>query len=384
MESLIKQASIQFRRTHDGSTHYSIWDQLKEGAWKNILPENLLESALIDGVDRTHYKPVLRDFHLMHRGMLWDEQKKIPYDPIFTPNKVNANLDLFLKESQRFFKQFEGKKIGVQLSGGLDSSIIIGLLKYFKMQFNLVGLTNKRFEFRTESHIQNILAAWADKTILVEYDTCLPYSHIDKVPPHQYPEEYIRTFGPDYIMSQKAQELGIEVLITGQGGDNVYGDEILNKSPEELKWMPHTYYQGWLEDLVYTPRGIELVPFYADERISELIYSLRFGQKEDIPKVWARQFFKDFLPRELSEYIYHSDFWGFIISGVQEVMPQLPLLFEQTYDLTQNNHFNKEKVNDLMKIDLLDHKKETYMQIEPLLGIAVWIDSLVRGGIIKK
>jgi hypothetical protein len=100
--------------------------------------------------------------------------------------------------------------------------------------------------------------------------------------------------------------------------------------------------------------------------------------------VWARQFFKDFLPRELSEYIYHSDFWGFIISGVQEVMPQLPLLFEQTYDLTQNNHFNKEKVNDLMKIDLLDHKKETYMQIEPLLGIAVWIDSLVRGGIIKK
>jgi hypothetical protein len=382
MESLIKQSNIKFRSTQDGSLYDTIWEQLNKGAWKNIAPENLLQSALIDGVDRTKFNPVLKDFYLIHRGMLWDEKTRTPYDPIFTPKKVNTNLDLFLEEAQRFFKQFEEKQVGVQLSGGLDSSIIIGLLKYFKIPFNLVGLTNKRFEFRTEYHIQNILAEWADKTILIDYETCLPYSHIDKAPTHQYPEEYIRTFGPDYIMACKAKEMGVEVLFTGQGGDNVFGEEI-KENPRELKWMPHTYYQGWLEDLVYAPQGVELVPFYADERISQMIYNLRLGQKADIPKVWARQFFKDFLPRELVDYTYHSDFWGFIISGVQEVMPKLPLLFEQTYDLTQNKHFNKEKVNDLMKIDLLDHKKETYMQIEPLLGIAVWIDSLVRGGIIK-
>jgi hypothetical protein len=384
MESIQPQPSIHFRSTQIGFKYDSIWKELKGGAWKNMAPENLLNSALIDGVDRTFYKPTLNDFFLIHRGMLWNEEKHIPYDPIFIPRKVNANLDLFLEVCYQFFKAYEGKQIGVQLSGGLDSSLIIGLLHHFKIPFKLIGLSNKRFEFRTESHIQNILAEWADECILLDYETCLPYSHLDKVPPHQYPEEYIRTFGPDYIMAQKAKELGVEILLTGQGGDNVFGDEISNKPPEELKWMPHTYHQGWVEDLVYAPQGIELVPFYADERISELIYNLRIGEKEDILKIWARRFFKDFLPRELVEFTYHSDFWGFIISGVQEVMPKLPLLFEQTYDLTQNKYFNKRKVSELLAIDLLDHKKETYMQIEPLLGIAVWIDSLVRGGIIKK
>lgn len=383
MKFLIAQPSIYFRSTKDGLQYDTIWEQLKMGAWKNIAPENLLNAALIDGVDRSHYKPTLKDFYLLQKGMLWDESKQTPYDPIFIPKIVDASLDLFLKESHRFFKQYNGKQIGVQLSGGLDSSIIIGLLHHFKIPFKLVGLANKRFEFRTERHIQNILSEWAEETILVDYETCLPYSHIEKVPPHQYPEEYIRSFGPDYIIAQKAKELGIEVLLTGQGGDNVFGDKI-DENPENLKWMPHTYYQGWPEDLVYEPQGVELVPFYADEGISELIYNLRLGQKADIPKVWARQFFKDFLPRELVDYTYHSDFWGFIIDGVQEMMPKLPLLFEQTYDLTQNKYFNNDKVKQLMAIDLLDHKKETYMQIEPLLGIAVWIDSLVRGGIIKK
>ena len=383
MEKLYRQPSIHFRSTQNGLRYDSIWKELKEGAWKNISPENLLDAALIDGVDRTLYKPVLKDFYLIHECMLWDESKKIPYDPIFIPKKVDANLDSFLEEANHFFKRYQGKQIGVQLSGGLDSSIIIGLLHYLKIPFKLIGLKNKRFEFRTESRVQNLLSEWAEETILIDYETCLPYTYIDKLPPHQYPEEYIRTFGPDYIMAKKAKEMGIEVLLTGQGGDNVFGEQI-KENPIDLKWMPHTYYQGWLEDLVYTPKGIELVPFYADERISELIYNLRLGQKEDIPKVWARQFFKDFLPRELVEYTYHSDFWGFIITGVQEVMPKLPVLFEQTYDLTQNEFFNIKKVKELMAIDLLDHKKETYMQIEPLLGIAVWIDSLVRGGIIKK
>lgn len=382
MGILYEQPSIHFRHTQSGLYYDSIWEPLKEGTWKNIAPENLLESALINGVDRTYYKPTLKDFYLVHRGMLWDESKQMPYDSFFIPKKVDVNLDLFLDEAYRFFKNYEGKQIGVQLSGGLDSSIIIGLLHHFKIPFKLVGLANKRYEFRTESHIQNILSGWAEDTILIDYETCLPYSYIEKVPSHQYPEEYIRTFGPDYIMAQKAKELGIDILLTGQGGDNVFGDNI-KENPMELNWMPHTYSQEWLEDLVYTPHGIELVPFYADERISELIYNLRLGQKEDIPKVWARQFFKDFLPKELVEFTYHSDFWGFVITGVQEVMPKLPFLFEQTYDLTQNKFFNKEKVKELLAIDLLDHKKETYMQIEPLLGIAVWIDSLVRGGVIK-
>lgn len=381
MEQLIPQPNIHFRNTLTGERSDDIWKELNNGLWKNIAPENILENSMIEGVDRSLYKPVLKEFYLVQNGMLWDEKQKTPFDPIFKPKEMSVDLNIFLQEAYRFFIKFEGKKIGVQLSGGLDSSIIIGLLRYFNIPFYLVGLTNKRFEFRTESHIQNILAQWSNNTVLIDYETCLPYTNLENVPPHQYPEEYIRTFAPDFEMAKTAKEMGIEILITGQGGDNVFGDAI-SLLPEKLKWMPHTYFEAWLQDLVYTPQGIELVPFYGNEIISNLIYNLRRGQKEDISKIWARKFFKDFLPKELAEYNYHSDFWGFVISGVQGVIPKIPLLFEQTYDLTQNKYFSKEKVKELMSIDLLDHKKETYMQIEPLLGISVWIDSLVKHKII--
>lgn len=382
MEKYPEQPSVNFGIATTGLQLDNIWPLLEEGLWKNIEPHNLLDAALLCGVDRSLYKPVLKDTYLIHRGMLWNKSKHMPYDPIFIPRKVKVDYDIFLEKVCLFFNKYQNKQIGVQLSGGLDSSLIIGLLHYLKIPFKLIGLANNRFEFRTERHIQNLLAGWATQTIFVDYETCLPYSYIDKVPAHQYPEEYIRAFGADYVMAEAAKELGIEVLFTGQGGDNVFGDAIYD-NPIDLKWMPHTYIQGWLQDLVYKPQGIELIPFYADEGISELIYNLRLGQKEDIPKVWARHFFKDFLPKELVSYTYHSDFWGFVISGVQEVMPKLPSLFEQTYTLTQNKFFSPEMVKKLNKIDLLDHKKETYMQIEPLIGIAVWIDSLVKVGIMK-
>lgn len=211
IQQQFSQPNIHFIHTTTGDVHQTIWEELKKGGYKNIAPENLLENAFIDGVDRTLFKPVLKDYFLVQKGMLWDKEKKMPYDPIFIPNRINANLDMFLATAHQFFEQFKGKKIGVQLSGGLDSSIIIGLLKYFKIPFKLVGLANKRFDFRTESHIQNILSEWADETILIDYEACLPYSHIDKVPPHQYPEEYIRTFGPDCVMAKTAKQLGIEV-----------------------------------------------------------------------------------------------------------------------------------------------------------------------------
>lgn len=382
MQNLLSQPSLHFRHASNGVIYNTIWEELKNGQYKSIAPEHILKNALIDGVDRTQNKPVLKDYFPIHKGMLWNEEEKIPFDPIFIPNRMDVNMDCFLETSYCFFEQYKEKKIAVQLSGGLDSSIIIGLLKYFNIPFYLVGLTNQRFEFRTEKKIQNILAEWAQKTVLIDFENCLPYSHIDKVPAHQYPEEYIRSFGPDYIMAQVSQEIGIEVLITGQGGDNLFGDAIY-ENPTELKWMPHTYYEGWSQDLIYAPAKIELVPFYGYPKISELIYNLRFGHNEDITKIWARQFFKDFLPKELVTHCYRSDFWGLVISGVQQLIPHLPLMFEKTYELTKNNYFHKDKVKEILKIDFLDHTKENYMIIEPLIGISVWIDSLVRGGIIK-
>jgi hypothetical protein len=376
------QKNIHFRNVYNGVKREEIWDELANGLYKKIVPENNILNALIEGVDTSKYKPVLKDFYCLKKGMGWDENLKIPYDPVFKPIKFDANLDTFLINAFNFFNQFRGKKIGVQLSGGLDSSLIIGLLKYFKIPFYLIGLKNNRFEFRTESYIQNILCQWADDAVLIDFESCLPYSNLESVPAHQYPDEYIRTFAPDFEIAKASRNLGIEILITGHGGDNVFGDAI-SMNPRDSIWMPHTYFEPWLQDLVYSPQGIKIVPFYGDENINNVIFNLRIGQKRDRSKIWARKYFQDFLPKELVDYSYHSDFWGFVISGVQDVLPKLPILFEQTYYLTQNNFFSKEKLKEIKKIDLLNQSKQNYMEIEPLIGIAVWIDSLVKHGIVK-
>ena len=289
---------VDFIDIQSGKIYKDIWKHLSKGLWRDLMPENH-EFNVIQGVsNRPKHKPVLKNILPIYPEMKWNSKKKQLEDPYFIPVKKAASLKDFLNASELFFNNFSNKKIGVQHSGGLDTGIIISLLKLFKIPFSLVGMTTNRYEFRTEKYIQNKLSEWSNEVTLIDYENHLPFFDLEKVPVFQYPEMLCLNYSSENAMALECERLGIEVLLTGNGGDNVFSDKIY-ENPIFSTWRPQIFTDNWLSDIVYSPRGVQLIPFFGDKLIIQVIYNLRIGQSEDNSKIWARNFFKDFLPQEL-------------------------------------------------------------------------------------
>lgn len=367
--------SYHFRNIITGEYVENLWKYLNPINWENIYPESFEYNNLIGVLNRSEAKPVVGEFIPIYRGMKWDDTSKRVLDPTYIPKRFNADMSALLEAVSAFFKQYEGKKIGVQLSGGLDSSIVIGLLKYFKIPFYLVGMSTTRYEFRTERHVQQLLREWAVESVLLDYESYLPLSDLQEVPKHQHPDLLVNNYSSNRAMALECKKLGVEVLLTGEGGDNLFAEAISMK-PEHCTWIPQSFGDTWLPEMVYSPCGVDLVPFYEGKGILDAIYNLRIGQNEDNAKLWAREYFKEFIPSELVNYTYCADFWGIYISGLQKVIPEIKVLFEKSFEITQNKYFSQKAINELLSQDLLNAKKDIYQKIEARIALAVWINSL--------
>lgn len=358
----------------------SIWTLLQSGLWKAADPLKFEQNNLLGVLKRSDWKRVIPDLIPLYPGMEFIQTSQTTFDPTHVPSIFEADWDTVVAAASTFFKKFDGKKIGVQLSGGLDSSIIIGLLSYLKIPFYLVGMTTNRYEFRTERYIQEGLIPLAKDTVLLDYNEYLPLSNLLDVPLHQYPELLSINYSSENAMALACQNLGIEVLLTGDGGDNLFAEEIPD-NPEQCPWLPQVFSDPWPAEYIYGPRGVALIPFFADEGFMDCIFNLRRGKGEDNSKWWARDYFKQILPQELVNYNYCADFWGLYVSGMQEAIPTIKELFDRAFELTGNEIFSSSSTKSLLEQDLLDPKKEMYQTIEARTAFAVWLYGLKKTGI---
>ena len=376
-QNRIIESSVHYHFLKTGERKVTIWQELEAGAWKHIQPEVFESNTQLGEINRSSRRPVIKDILPIYQGMVWDEQNNRASDPRFLPQLQPTSLNDLLQAVKKFFDRFQDKHIGVHLSGGLDSSIIIALLKHFQIPFSLVGMTSKRYEFRTERYIQHILAEWGKAAVLLDYESYLPLSFMEEVPPHQHPEMLSGDYYKSVAMAKECKQLGINLLLTGNGGDNLFAEPI-TKNPAKCTWMPQVFCDTWLEDFAYRPHGVEVQTFYADEGVMNAIYNLRLGQSEDNAKLWARQFFKDFLPNELVTYTYCADFWGLHIDGLLHALPTIKKLFNQAYDFTENPYFSPQKAKELLNQDLLAAEKKKYQAIESRIVLAIWLNSLFK------
>lgn len=380
VSQIIKQKtnepSIHFVNIQKGEIHTDIYKSLSEGLWRDLSPENYEYNVMQGLLNRPNCKPVLKDILPIYPEMRWNSEKKQLEDPYLIPIKRETSLKDFLIAAKSFFDTFSNKKIGVQLSGGLDSSIIIALLKHFGIPFSLIGMSSSQYEFRTERHIQHILAEWSNDVSLLDYEKHLPLFDIDKVPAFQYPDMLCLNYSADNAMALECERLGVDILLTGNGGDNVFTDNV-PENPELSTWLPQIFTDTWLNDIIYTPKGVQLVPFFGDKQVMQTLYNLRLGQPEDNAKLWARNFFRDFIPKELVNYTYCADFWGLYISGLQKSIPTVHKLLNRAYDLTNHHCFSDKVVDELFNQDLLNAHKSMYQKIEARISLAVWLNALI-------
>jgi hypothetical protein len=286
-------------------------------------------------------------------------------------------LEDFLSKSKAFLERFQSNHIGVQLSGGVDSSLIIGILKFLGIKYTLIGYCNKRYEFRTESYIQNLLAEECDGSIFIDYEAHLPYSGLIYTPTHQHPDMSCCGLSANQAMASACQDAGVDILLSGCGGDLALGDDV---NGANSRWVPALFNYSWLQDIVYSPKGVRLLSFFSDHDILECLWNLRRGQKADPRKLWARHYFRDFLPKELVDFTYKADFWGLYTDGLVNSLPEIRLIHKRAYELSGNPYFEEENLDEILKNDLFNCDQKLYQKIEARISSAVWIKALLDNG----
>ena len=371
-----RQPNLRFIHLPTGLEAPSVWKQLHEtNFWRKAQFDNHEANSLSGAADRTGYRPVLTDWLALETGQIWCTQTKQAIDPVHIPVDGKESLSRFVDASRAFFSRFEGRKIGVQLSGGVDSSLIIGLLRHLGIRHGLVGLKSDRYEFRTERVIQERLAEQNYETELIDEATCLPCSGLNQVPPHQIPDLLSLNLAQDRMMAEACQRLNIEVLLSGGGGDTLLGQAV-HSDPQSCTWRPQTFIDPFPVDVAYAPRGIEFCSFFDNREIVDAIWCLRRGQRDDQRKLWARNYFRAFLPRELVDFQYRADFWGRYIDGLAKAYDKIREIHARAFEITGNSYFDPVKLEALLSQDIYRPRKEFYQRIESRASSAVWICSL--------
>lgn len=373
----IEQPSLLFYNGRTRQFQSDIWNELEQGLWQDYNIDNRLYNDSISEMRLSEWKPIFSHIYPIYPGVKWDMISKTYKEERYFPQyDTNPSIQKFFSAAEAFFDKYRGKKIGVHLSGGLDSSLIICLLHHFHIPCILIGFSTERFEFRTERAIQNKLMEYGELSELIDLELYPFYSNLSNTPKHQVPDSYIKQNEASKVLAAAFARQGVEVVFTGQGGDSLLVDAV---KPETTSFnIKNEFTFPWEQDLMYLPLGIELVSFFSDTSIIDAICSLRLGQKDDPLKWWARKTFKEILPIELSDYAYCADFFGVSMSGLEAAKPEIRILCEEAYDLMRHPIFNPKGIKEILSTDIFSLEHKTYCALCTKISIAAWLHSLFR------
>lgn len=237
-----------------------------------------------------------------------------------------TSLDTCLRYAQRLVARANRDNLlAVDLSGGLDSSIIIDFLMQWRRPLALIGMRGDRYEFRTEREIQSYYAKHCP-TVRMYSDKDIPaFSRLDEVPPHPYPTMQSLNFAHAQKKAEICQDLGVTTLLSGDAGDRLLGFPSPQWSPSGRTPENWAYWNLactlWIDQHIFNPIGVRYISGLAVGRLPTLILQLRSGFSEDPKKLWARRKLSPYLPSMLSNYAYKAFHDGWVVDGVISALP---------------------------------------------------------------
>ena len=289
------------------------------------------------------YQPVLPNIYPVPARTKWSYE-----DGIFTKLKKNIRLsegltfEACLKNTSRLLKATKCK-IAIEISGGLDSSIMIGMLEKLGYEPVLIGTFSNLYKFRTEKHIQEKIAKKFKNVILSE-SFSLQFTNLLETPVH---------FLPSYMSLHHniaAYSIGlleghdVKYVFQGTAFDSMLVEPVQD-NPNEIRWP--TLQDNWLHDYVFTPQGSVYIDIAALTPIKQMLLSLRNGQPQDIQKWWARKFFSSVIPPELSNYAYKANFGPLWWDGLLSSSDQITEIVDTAWQITALPVFENFKMQSL-------------------------------------
>jgi len=223
--------------------------------------------------------------HYIHKGQVykywnWD---KVDHGDLYQDMKRSVSARL---GGQR--------EVSILLSGGLDSSIIYGLLKELGRDVTAIHVDNHEKDF---AHL--VSSSLVDVTLD-------EVSDLEAVRIHQSPVD-LGSVKPQIAMARKLRELGFYAVLTGDGADELFGGyrrakEYDSQSSDIFCELP--YYHLPKLDRTMMKYTIELrAPFLAPYIVKHALktpYILRDGEKKVL-----KEAFKDIVPKEIIDRDKH-------------------------------------------------------------------------------
>jgi hypothetical protein len=286
----------------------------------------------------------------------------------------------------RYVGLLNGARVVVELSGGLDSSVVFDVLRSVGANVVLIGFVSERFEFRTERAIQQIFIDGANgptATVALNEGNALPFTRLDETPLHVVPMVPSLFHAGHAAIASAAASNGAHFVCNGVGGDALFCEDFTGAAALELPFSHHAWglYEAWPHEHVYAPRGMTYVPSYALWPIPHQIWSLRRGKGEDVQKRYARRLFEGRLPRELTHYAYKSDHSGPFYDGLIAGRDSIATVLSSAWRVNKHEALRPEQVlADVDRAIQLDDGATK--RLLSTLSFATWIHSFVREGIV--
>lgn len=279
-----------------------------------------------------------------------------------------------------YLNQFNNRPFAIELSGGLDTAIIIDLVRAVGGKPVLIGFTSDRYEFRTERVIQDLLISEGDIVHLIPQSDCLHFSDLESTPVHVLPTAASLFHRSHTLISDAACLYGVTHVLNGFGGDALLCDEL------PVDNFPNDYHgwaidNPWFHENIYAPRGMSYVPTFSLWPIPYIFWMMRKGKKQDNQKLWARSLFEDRLPSQLTRWAYKADHNGHFHSGLKAAEKSIQVVTKTAYEFTGHPSLEPSAISSLIhnSTHLGDDGEQELLS---LLSFANWVHSLIREGLV--
>jgi hypothetical protein len=324
------------------------------------------------GIERPDiYHQVVKNIYPIPPHSIWKYQAQIfeLVDQSSMPLIANPNnLEDFIDLVKSKIKLLKNKRIAIELSGGLDSSIIIELLNLCGLEITLIGLVSSNYEFRTERIIQNHYRS-EHKSFLINSKDALPFSKLLECPPHHLPDKKSLFFNQKKIIAEKCSDEKINYLFNGIAGDSIFSDKI-----ETKRWHQWGFDNDGFNYNIFKPQDIYYQTTNFDF-ILNYFFNARKKEESDPYKVWARDHFKNYLPQTLSKYYYKADHFEEILEGLYSSESDLNEIYNFAYSVQKNDYFRSIGLG----YDLKNFKRMNETEVNAFFAkssFALWIYSL--------
>jgi len=331
-----------------------------------------------------HYLPVIENIYQIPPKTSWNfstsTQCFTPTAPETYISDCEVTTENFVEVIKTYLRRLGIDRLAVELSGGLDTSLIIGLLVRAGINPTLIGFESERYEFRTELSIQHKYLNSLDQAKLINYENALPFARLRETPAHALPNKASLFYYGHQVIAKQAQNLGITTVLNGIGIEPFLVEPIIAASNPHLARLAME--DPWPNEYIFSQYQCNYVNVAKLRPIHNLLSSLRKGQPLDVQKLWTRQYFSKILPRELSEYSYKAAFDGIFQAGINSELAAIRNILVLAYEFTENHDLEPgSMMKKLEAASNLTHAEN--IEVMGKLSFANWINTLVVNELIS-